>query len=87
MIIVTGGTGLLGSHLLFHIAQNDEVAFIRASYRSEHKIILVKKVNLAVSHRMQVKVWVKSEIGTDIQKIITLKCILKNYTEFFSPTN
>ncbi|MFK8060351.1 MAG: NAD-dependent epimerase/dehydratase family protein [Polaribacter sp.] len=42
MILVTGGTGLVGAHLLYHLIKNDEK--IRAIYRSEKKIEAVKKV-------------------------------------------
>lgn len=42
MILVTGGTGLVGAHLLYHLLKNDEK--IRAIYRSEEKIKAVEKV-------------------------------------------
>ncbi|WP_375240469.1 SDR family oxidoreductase [Polaribacter sp.] len=42
MILVTGGTGLVGAHLLYHLIKNDEK--IRAIYRSEEKIKAVEKV-------------------------------------------
>jgi dihydroflavonol-4-reductase len=42
MILVTGGTGLVGAHLLHHLIKNDEN--VRAIYRSEEKIKAVKKV-------------------------------------------
>ncbi|WP_158840084.1 SDR family oxidoreductase [Polaribacter sp. L3A8] len=42
MILVTGGTGLVGAHLLYHLVKNDEK--IRAIYRTEEKIEAVKKV-------------------------------------------
>ncbi len=42
MIFVTGGTGLLGSHLLIEISKNEEN--IRALYRSEDRINLVKQI-------------------------------------------
>ncbi|QTE21590.1 NAD-dependent epimerase/dehydratase family protein [Polaribacter cellanae] len=42
MILVTGGTGLVGAHLLYHLIKNDEK--IRAIYRSKEKIEAVKKV-------------------------------------------
>lgn len=42
MILVTGGTGLVGSHLLYNLLKtNDKV---KAIYRREHKLELVKKV-------------------------------------------
>jgi nucleoside-diphosphate-sugar epimerase len=42
MILVTGGTGLVGSHLLYHLSlQNDA---IRAIYRTEPSLENVKKV-------------------------------------------
>jgi dihydroflavonol-4-reductase len=42
MILVTGGTGLVGAHLLYHLIKNDEK--IRAFYRSEKRIEKVKEV-------------------------------------------
>ncbi|MCL8008863.1 NAD-dependent epimerase/dehydratase family protein [Gelidibacter japonicus] len=42
MILVTGGTGLVGSHLLYKLLKTNNK--IRAIYRREHKLALVKKV-------------------------------------------
>ncbi len=42
MILVTGGTGLLGSHLLFRLAQDNEP--IRSIYRDEARIEQVKSL-------------------------------------------
>jgi len=42
MILVTGGTGLVGAHLLYHLVKNDEK--VRAIYRSKEKIEKVKEV-------------------------------------------
>lgn len=42
MILVTGSTGLVGSHLLYKLISNGEK--VRAIYRSEHKLNNVKKV-------------------------------------------
>ena len=42
MILVTGGTGLVGSHLLYHLTLKDEK--IRAIYRTESSLEKVKKV-------------------------------------------
>ena len=42
MILVTGGTGLVGSHLLYKLVSNNEP--VRAIYRRKHKLDAVKKV-------------------------------------------
>ncbi|MFT4780778.1 MAG: dihydroflavonol-4-reductase [Psychroserpens sp.] len=42
MILITGGTGLVGSHLLFKLVSND--TSVRAIYRRAHKLESVKKV-------------------------------------------
>ena len=42
MILVTGGTGLVGAHLLYQLVKNNEN--IRAIYRSEERIEKVKEV-------------------------------------------
>ncbi len=42
MILVTGGTGLVGSHLLYKLTQTEDT--VRAIYRSEEKIKLTRRV-------------------------------------------
>ena len=42
MILVTGGTGLVGAHLLYKLVSNNET--VRAIYRTEHKLDNVKNV-------------------------------------------
>lgn len=42
MILVTGGTGLVGSHLLYHLTQKNDA--IRAIYRSENSLETVRTV-------------------------------------------
>lgn len=42
MILVTGGTGLVGSHLLYKLLQTHDS--VKAIYRNEEKLDLVKKV-------------------------------------------
>jgi dihydroflavonol-4-reductase len=44
MIFVTGGTGLLGSHLLVELTQKNTVTQITATYRNQSKIAQVEKV-------------------------------------------
>lgn len=42
MILVTGGTGLVGSHLLYQLSKENKS--IKAIYRNEKKLAIVKKV-------------------------------------------
>lgn len=42
MILITGGTGLVGFHLLLHLSQEENT--IRAIYRSEKRLLHVKKL-------------------------------------------
>lgn len=42
MILVTGGTGLVGAHLLLHLATKGEA--VRALYRNEANILKTKEV-------------------------------------------
>lgn len=70
MILVTGGTGLVGAHLLYHLIKNDEK--IRAIYRSEDKIEAVKKVFSYYTDDTSLIakiVWFKADI-TDVPSMI-----------------
>ena len=42
MILVTGGTGLVGSHLLYKLVSSGKP--VKAIYRTENKIEAVRKV-------------------------------------------
>lgn len=70
MILVTGGTGLVGSHLLYHLVKKNNI--ISAIYRSEEKLENVKKVFSFYSddYVMLFKKinWVKADI-TDIPSL------------------
>lgn len=44
MVVVTGGTGLLGSHLLYYLTKDGGEKSIRASYRCEKRKAQVKKL-------------------------------------------
>lgn len=69
MILVTGGTGLVGAHLLLHLANNEEKA-IRAIYRTSSSIEKTKK--LFLQHKKEdlfLKIeWVEADI-TDIPSL------------------
>ena len=70
MILVTGGTGLVGAHLLYHLLKKDEK--IRAIYRSKEKIKAVEKVfsyyteDTSLIEKIE---WFKADI-TDIPAMI-----------------
>ena len=62
MILVTGGTGLVGSHLLYLLVQNKEQ--VKAIYRSESSLEKAKKVfksygQKELFHRI---LWVKADV-------------------------
>jgi len=64
MILVTGGTGLVGAHLLYQLISNNET--VRAIYRTERKLENVKRVFSCYTKTYQQlfdKIeWVKADI-------------------------
>ena len=70
MILVTGGTGLVGSHLLYRLAQSNDK--VRAIYRRKHKIDTVRNVfsyyEDAIESLFEKIQWVEADI-TDIPKL------------------
>jgi nucleoside-diphosphate-sugar epimerase len=64
MILVTGGTGLVGAHLLYKLTSQNEK--VRALYRNEHKLQLVKNVftsyNTEAENQFNNIEWVKADI-------------------------
>ena len=62
MILVTGGTGLVGAHLLLHLAENENN--IRAIYRNEQKTEKTKKLFLLHNkeHLFAKIQWIKADI-------------------------
>lgn len=73
MILVTGGTGLIGSHLLFHLAKNGES--VKASYRNKKSIDKVLEIFGYYSNNSEAlfqKIsWVKADI-TDISSLMPI---------------
>ena len=81
MILVTGGTGLVGSHLLYKLALNTNN--VRAIYRDNSNLNAVKKVFSYYSEDYEAlfnKIeWVKADI-TDVSE---LKIAFKNITKVY----
>ncbi len=73
MILVTGGTGLVGSYLLYHLTQKNDA--IRAIYRTEESLEKVKNVfsyyTDAVDKYFSKIEWIKADI-TDVPSMIPL---------------
>lgn len=63
MILVIGGTGLLGSNLLFELSKQE--TFIKAIYRDRAKISYVEKLFQKLD---------PNEGGTNFKKILWIKC-------------
>ena len=81
MILVTGGTGLVGSHLLFQLLKNNEA--IRAIYRSKNTLNNVKHVFSYYSEDFEAifnKIeWVEADINNVPQLEIAFKDITRVY--------
>ncbi|QRM88362.1 NAD-dependent epimerase/dehydratase family protein [Lacinutrix sp. WUR7] len=81
MILVTGGTGLVGSHLLYELVKNDQK--VRAIYRNEEKLHTVKKVfsyfTEDVSTLFNTIEWIKA----DILDIPVLTEVFKDITHVY----
>ena len=65
MILITGGTGLVGAHLLYKLLRNNEK--VKAIYRSEHKLEHVKHVFATYTNDYQILFesidWVQADIN------------------------
>lgn len=81
MILVTGGTGLLGSHLLLHLSKKEQK--IKALYRSDEKLEHVKAVFAYYENNYDELFdnieWVKG----DILDLPFLELIFKNITKVY----
>lgn len=80
MILVTGGTGLLGSHLLYHLSLQNKK--IKAIFRTKNSLKAVKKVfsyytkDSSLFEKIQ---WVKA----DVTNIVLLEKAFKNVTQVY----
>jgi len=81
MILVTGGTGLVGSHLLFKLTKNDQN--IRALYRSNESIKKVKKVFSYYSDKIETQFKKIEWVQGDLNDIPKLEEAFKGITKVF----
>jgi dihydroflavonol-4-reductase len=81
MILVTGGTGLVGSHLLYQLSL--ENAAIRAIHRGNSDLIAVKNVFRYFSSDYEALFQKIAWVEADITDIISLKEAFKNVTEVY----
>jgi dihydroflavonol-4-reductase len=74
MILITGATGLVGSHLAIHLLENDEN--VRAIYRNENSIVKTKSLFelYKISHLFDKIEWIQA----DINDITTLEIAFEN---------
>lgn len=74
MNLVTGATGLLGSHVLIELTKRDQV--VRAAYRNQHKIGQIKLLfdyyfKAAAAEKWKLVEWVEADL-LDLEDIKTL---------------
>ncbi|RBP34959.1 nucleoside-diphosphate-sugar epimerase [Oceanihabitans sediminis] len=81
MILVTGGTGLVGSHLLFELAKNKQQ--VRAIYRSEEKLEAVKKVFSYFTEDAETLFHRISWVQTDLLNIPELTSVFEGVTHVY----
>ena len=76
MILVTGGTGLVGSHLLYELSLNNDT--IIAIYRSEERVQKTKKVFSYYTEKTEELFSKITWIKADITDITSLKVVFNN---------
>jgi nucleoside-diphosphate-sugar epimerase len=76
MILVTGGTGLVGAHLLLHLAENEHA--LRALYRQQASIQKTK--SLFALYKKEVLFSRIEWIQADIIDVPSLELAFKNVT-------
>lgn len=81
MILVTGGTGLVGSHLLYHLVLENDI--VKAIYRKNSNLNAVKKVFSFYTDNFE-KLFNKIDwIEANLLDVTTLKNALKNATKVY----
>ena len=81
MILVTGGTGLLGSHLLLYLARKDKR--VKAIYRTAESLNKTKNLFQYYSAEPN-KLWQQIDwIQADITDITSLEPVFKNVSEVY----
>lgn len=81
MILVTGGTGLVGAHLLYKLASSNQK--VRAIYRNEHKLSNVKSVFSCYTGNYEPLFNSIEWIEADILNIPSLSEAFKNITHVY----
>jgi nucleoside-diphosphate-sugar epimerase len=81
MILVTGGTGLVGSHLLYRLITDDKK--VKAIYRRPHKLESVKKVFSYYSEDYEALFQKIEWIEADLNDVPALESAFKNVTHVY----
>jgi nucleoside-diphosphate-sugar epimerase len=81
MILVTGGTGLVGSHLLYHLSLENDA--IKAIYRKNSNLLSVKNVFRYFSEDYETLFQKIDWVEADITDVISLEEAFKNVTKVY----
>ena len=81
MVLVTGGTGLVGSHLLFSLVKAGTK--VKAIYRNEDRILLTKKVFGYYSEESEVLFNAIEWVKCNLNDIPTLEIVFSNVTHVY----
>lgn len=81
MILVTGGTGLVGSHLLYHLSLENDA--IKAIHKKSSNLLAVKNVFKYFSKDYELLFQKIEWVEADITDIISLEEAFKNVTKVY----